>query len=336
MDSLDLLLVVTKCLGILFGGSFAILGLLTDFRDKNTNRVTKWGRIALIGIAASTCVSLISQGVESIKAKDDASAQAQRSNKLLTQIARSVSPLRDIQINYQIEVPLNDPVLASYRQRLLDGMNQIASTPPGSESPLGSASRGPNGVVEWILIPWSSPLMPTDNDVAASALLKHSGISLYFYKTPIDSDAFIRLATQFAPGPRPSPDLSMVVKDENPPPISGNSIPDQLVYDFQNKVLRVSTRQLLSASSFSTSRMVSVPDLCESQLWVTLFNISPGYPIDPLSHQMHLRSLSIEVGSRPFIIQDFKEYQTGNLGFFSVFTFPKTEEALDALTPKYP
>src|ERR1035437_3269525 len=99
MDWLDLTLVVTKGLGIVFGAAFAVLGLLVDFRDKNTSRVTKWGNVALIGIVVSCCVSLVSQGAESLKARDEADAQAKRTNALLAQIERSIRDRKSIRLN---------------------------------------------------------------------------------------------------------------------------------------------------------------------------------------------------------------------------------------------
>jgi hypothetical protein len=132
------------------------------------------------------------------------------------------------------------------------------------------------------------------------------------------------------------PDLSMTVKDENPP--SGQPTPeynaDSLSYDFQHSRLGVGTRQLVAEGVFSHSSMASVSDLCDSQLWIALFNTSAGYPVTPLVHQMRLKLVTVAVGSRPFVIQDFKEYQSPNLGYFYSYTFPKTEEALDALRPK--
>ena len=178
--------------------------------------------------------------------------------------------------------------------------------------------------------------MPADNDTAASALIRYSGISLNFYKTPIDADTFIRLSIPGAPGPRPLPDLSLPVRDENPPAVSADFDADTLIYDYRNKALRVGTRRLLPVSSvsFNKGRMTSVPDLCNSQLWINLVNTSTRYPATPLAQQMHLKLVGIEVGSRPIVIQDFKEYQSPGLGYFYSFTFPKTEEGLDQLVPK--
>ena len=37
-----------KILGIILAGAFSVLGLLPDFKDKNTQKITRYGKIALI------------------------------------------------------------------------------------------------------------------------------------------------------------------------------------------------------------------------------------------------------------------------------------------------
>lgn len=41
---------VWKALSIVVTGAFGILGLLRDFKDKLTNKITSWGKVSLIGI----------------------------------------------------------------------------------------------------------------------------------------------------------------------------------------------------------------------------------------------------------------------------------------------
>jgi hypothetical protein len=52
------LLSIIKIVGIILAGAFSALGLFTDFKDKKTQAITRWGRIALYGIITSTFVSL--------------------------------------------------------------------------------------------------------------------------------------------------------------------------------------------------------------------------------------------------------------------------------------
>jgi hypothetical protein len=54
-----------KATSIVLTGAFGILGLLKDFKDKNTGRVTVWGRISLAGILLSTSLGVVAQLKES-------------------------------------------------------------------------------------------------------------------------------------------------------------------------------------------------------------------------------------------------------------------------------
>ena len=50
-----------KAASVVFTGFFAALGLLTEFRDGSTKRITAWGRIAVVGTIVSTSAGLIAQ-----------------------------------------------------------------------------------------------------------------------------------------------------------------------------------------------------------------------------------------------------------------------------------
>jgi hypothetical protein len=38
---------VLKYAGLILAAAFGILGIVTDFKDKSTNRVTFWGKVAV-------------------------------------------------------------------------------------------------------------------------------------------------------------------------------------------------------------------------------------------------------------------------------------------------
>ncbi len=54
-----------KASSIVLTGAFGILGLVKDFKDKKTNKVTIWGYISLCGILVSTAFGVIAQLKES-------------------------------------------------------------------------------------------------------------------------------------------------------------------------------------------------------------------------------------------------------------------------------
>jgi hypothetical protein len=64
-----------KAISILLTGTFGIIGLATDFRNKHTKKVTKWGWLSLCGIIISTVCGTLAQIKES---QDDAAKAPHR------------------------------------------------------------------------------------------------------------------------------------------------------------------------------------------------------------------------------------------------------------------
>jgi hypothetical protein len=83
---------IWKASSIVLAGAFGILGLLTEFKDKD-KKITKWGRISLIGILVTTLLGVIAQVKESSDSSDKALALAKKSDETLNDIERSLSPL---------------------------------------------------------------------------------------------------------------------------------------------------------------------------------------------------------------------------------------------------
>src|SRR2546426_11614604 len=81
------ILAALKIAAILVTGIFGAIGLKVDFKDKD-NRITDWGRRALIGAVISTVIATIAQGLESAAQKSDSDKAQARSALLLNQILR--------------------------------------------------------------------------------------------------------------------------------------------------------------------------------------------------------------------------------------------------------
>src|SRR5690349_719563 len=77
---------------------FALLGLVNDFRDKETNRISKTGRVALIGVIASFIVSTTMTGLEQARSRREQEAHAQ-------EIRRLARPLGTVSMYLIIEGP---------------------------------------------------------------------------------------------------------------------------------------------------------------------------------------------------------------------------------------
>jgi hypothetical protein len=89
-----------KASSVLLTGAFGILGLMRDYRSKETGEVTKWGKIALCGILISTIFGVIAQLQESSqdeKAKRATAAQtlalAQKTDNAVHDIQRLLTPI---------------------------------------------------------------------------------------------------------------------------------------------------------------------------------------------------------------------------------------------------
>jgi len=82
-----------KAISIALTGAFGILGLLTEFKDKDTKKITKWGYVSLVGILVSSCLGIVAQLKESNDSAKKALAAAQTSNDMLHQIKRLVTPI---------------------------------------------------------------------------------------------------------------------------------------------------------------------------------------------------------------------------------------------------
>jgi len=72
-----------KAISIVSTGAFGMLGLLKDFKDKKTNKVTRWGYVSLIGIIVSTFLGVAAQLKESTDLARD-------SNTVLHEIERGL------------------------------------------------------------------------------------------------------------------------------------------------------------------------------------------------------------------------------------------------------
>jgi hypothetical protein len=84
-----------KASSIVLTGAFGVLGLLTEFREKDTKTITKWGYFSLGGILISTVLSTVAQLKES---SDDAKKSydlARESDRTLNDIERALFPMTD-------------------------------------------------------------------------------------------------------------------------------------------------------------------------------------------------------------------------------------------------
>lgn len=131
-SSFDFWINFFKILSIIAAGVFAALGLLTKYRDEQTNEITRWGKIALIGIIISGSMSFVLQTLEIAKtgkeAKDKeesarkADAEAQNTKRSLEEIFKTSKSMFD-----QQKIVLDDSnILKSNLEQSLQQTEDVA------------------------------------------------------------------------------------------------------------------------------------------------------------------------------------------------------------------
>lgn len=325
-------LTILKLLGLVLTGAFGILGLLTEFRDDKTKRITKWGRIALIGIFLSTALSFISQLLESTKAKHDAQDSARqmqdqitKSNQILNDLNRSLNPLTNVRITYWLKMPFDAPELQAYRERLTSAIaalmvdGQLSADRAVAYAAMSDAS----GHTRQIGIPSSSPLMPTRDDVIAFYLIRYSGLRFSFFKKAHADAEF--LADDFSKRPRSDLEFDVGTFDK--------SQDFNLNYDLQSHELIIYAGELYSNPQFwrSNNQIQAVPDLANIQMVVqaddTMVPKLPttgqrdadGQTLTHLRSQIEIQSLIVKINTRELWV---KRHSVGNIHRVSAGTKP--------------
>ena len=104
-----------KVASIVLTGAFGVLGLLTEFKDKNSRKVTKWGMVSLGGIIISVTFGVIAQYKEFSKQQKDSAdrakqtlALAEKAEESLQDIKRSMSPLDLVNVGFEFDGPCTD------------------------------------------------------------------------------------------------------------------------------------------------------------------------------------------------------------------------------------
>jgi hypothetical protein len=92
-----------KASSIVLTGAFGILGLVKEYKDKDTKKITTWGRISLAGILVSSTLGVMAQLKESSNQERDKDKTAKQT---LALVQKTDSTVRDIQ---RLLSPLDEP-----------------------------------------------------------------------------------------------------------------------------------------------------------------------------------------------------------------------------------
>jgi hypothetical protein len=342
---------ILKLLGLVLTGAFGILGLLTDFRDDKTKKITKWGKIALLGIILSTALSIVAQLLESAKSvrearesEKQARDQITKSNEILNNLNRSLNPLTNVRITYWLKVPINAPELAAYRKRLTHGVaGLLADGRIDAKMRTAFVARSnQKGQAEVVGIPRGSSLMPRRDEAIAYYLIRYSGLQFSFLKNHYNDADFVG-----DPSKRPRPDLFFGVITE----FGGKSRRNRnysLDYDLRTKELTLYASDLLAdpQSWTSDNQIQAVPDLPNVQMAVTIDDTfvpritkmgerdKQGIILSRVRSQMELDALILKINTRELwikrsMVSDFRRV-TGGTAPIAVYltVFPKSIDDL--------
>jgi hypothetical protein len=82
-----------KACSIVFTGIFGIIGLLTEYKNKDTNKINRWGWVSLAGILISMALGVLAQLRETSEQLTERDAAAAKTLQIVTNIQRSLSVL---------------------------------------------------------------------------------------------------------------------------------------------------------------------------------------------------------------------------------------------------
>jgi hypothetical protein len=205
------MLELLKYAGVVLAAAFGVLGILTDFKDKATNKVTIWGKIAVFGAILSGILAIASQHFEVQQNNKSSEEAAARAAALLAQqsqvservdaIARTTEPIREVELEFWIDFPRPLPrddgnlvkAMGPYLSRLDKIVNQIVKQYP---RPVTAASSYalialPNADKPIkVTIPSGSPLLPSSNETVPFLLLSKVFFYVDVYNQPIPPDTF--------------------------------------------------------------------------------------------------------------------------------------------------
>ena len=281
------------------------MALLTKYKDKD-DKITKWGRVALVGVIASALITAATQSVELIvdsatsKRNQEATlAQLKTNSKLLSEMNRTLNPLEDVRASFWLGVELDKPELSSYVERLeKDVAPLVAKWNEGKEIRSSSTAhpsvRRNDGSVEEITIRQDSRLFPQpDTERFAHTVFEHSTITMHFFKTPIEIEEFPYYG--YASQEKKNPDLTMHFEQDYDSPWDVN-----LEYKPKTGEFRIRGNGIVSEHRFwnSTGRILSVTDLEGSQVFVTAGHTLVSFEEREKRVHPTVQTVILEIGAR--------------------------------------
>jgi hypothetical protein len=290
-------LTILKLAGIAYAAGSGTLALLVEFKDKITGRITRWGRVALVGIVVSGSVTAGAELISVYKGKHEAEENLRRrqedydrQNKqvlsLLSEIDRGLYPINKVAISATVRAPLDDPMLKEYSQSLKNAFALHQRKVAASGNTFGDGFSGglqvnqQEGVAPRLVsagIPVGSPFHPQAFKASSQyQVLRSLRLEAYLFRNPISVDSF---KPSLYPAHRGA-DMKWGVGDEAQLYYRGEGFAG--APEIPSKpILELSITRSASDSKDweSTGEIVAIPDLLGSQVLVTL---EQGVNVDSL------------------------------------------------------
>ncbi len=128
----ELLKTILGFVSIIGGTVSGVAALLVEYKDKETGKITKWGRYALIGVGASFLIGASNLWLDYTQKKNESRETANKQReaseqtlRIVTDISRTLNPLKDVRASFWATYRFDQPELAKYRERLDEGVHNL-------------------------------------------------------------------------------------------------------------------------------------------------------------------------------------------------------------------
>ncbi len=330
---LELLKTILSIFSIFVFTASGVAALLVEYKDKATGKITKWGGCALFGLAASFLIGtsnlLIDYTQKSREAREAGNRLregAEKTLQIVTDISRTLNPLKDVAVEIWLTYPVVHPEFELYRQRLDEGVRALLPSLTKSDFEIVqgvSASRSDGTTITEVMFNKDSPFFPDKNkERFAYTVLSRINLDISFFKTPIDGENY---------DSTPKPDIIMRFED---------SVDHIAVrYDLQSKQITLNGTRIPSDSYYwnSSGAIVSLLDLPGTQL---IINADPNIARDPhIQVEPDITRIALKFAERrewrlskdklKFFRSKIYFSETTRIGHpFYEFVFPKTYQEL--------
>jgi hypothetical protein len=289
----DTFLMIFKFMAVLATVVFSVLAVFAE--DKQKNRLTQKGRIALVTALVSGTIAFTTQAFELMADRTKAAKAQAETQELLRNIQRGVYPLfgPSLLVGANWKIPISDPALNTYRVRLTRETQSILHDyKPGkdlrggsSEFVLARVDEHGKRTGEGVSFGKASPLFPRADERIAKTALADFGVELNFY---IKGSDLV------------SPNLHLRAD-------SGGNV--ELEFRPSDLLVEVSAENmLLDLGDFrSDGKIVSLADLSEATVDITFKDIPEvDAAILRIWKSESLQHAELLIGSRRFFIANMK------------------------------